>query len=280
MRPPSCHVRATSCLTQTLRRDLWSTNEKNDEVIAPFYPSPSLIFCDLSQYDPDFPSLSSLHAVSICPYNSDLIASVGYDSTLKIWSSNFSSFKPLYQKPSPFVLGWLYDAQWDPLGHGVLVGGSNQPLMWWDPLWGGFIETKQCVSAHSTKHGAIWRLCVFADRDDTFAASCGSDGSVQLISVSSQASKRTDKGCAQQIFKIVDVTAHESGDSLSAVVTFAATPPAPSDVEPKLPRSETMMQSIDVLQVTFGDRDEGQSVLAAYGGNAGLLRVHALPQLP
>ena len=128
------HVRAFFALFLLwANRSLWHSNEKNEQCFSPSSrPSFSSILCDLSDYDPETPSLAALQAVVLCPYDEDLIATVGYDSELKIWSMKQSVYKPIYKKAAPTTLGWLYDAQWDPLGRGIFVGGSSQPILWWD----------------------------------------------------------------------------------------------------------------------------------------------------
>lgn len=69
---------------------------------------------------------TKIRSVSFCPYNVDLILSVGYDTKIKIWKSS-KVFKPVVSRQTGSV--WSLDALWDPFGNGCYAASAETPTV-------------------------------------------------------------------------------------------------------------------------------------------------------
>jgi WD40 repeat protein len=100
---------------------LWNLNSNMSDKLLTY---PTIKLFDFLSASDSF-TKTSIETVKFCPYDSNLIASAGFEGTLKIWSLN-DTHRPLYSRYNMSSLsGWLYDMEWDPCGMGIYLGGSD-----------------------------------------------------------------------------------------------------------------------------------------------------------
>eukprot|EP01041_Mallomonas_annulata_P006859 gene6859-13898_t len=240
-----------------------------------------------NQIDSSLPCLSAVRAVSTCPYQPELFASASYDGCFRIWNMEDSS-KPVYVKKPH--LGWLLDVQWDPMGHGLYCAGSDVPSVLWDSLWSELTNNvrKLPIYNHNSPHGAVWKILPIVHDDYTVTISVASDGSVRYAVVPITGSNIKGGCCtfgvnvSSQPFVLKSVGTEVVNTSGMTVVDIEVELRCSQikTVEQKnkaggvvLPDPAVALHAVDVSDC--GGEDAEVDRFIAYGGTAGLMRVHS-----
>ena len=220
--------------------------------------------------------------MSVCPYHTQLVAAGGYDGTVKIWNERDPS-RPVQCK-RPVGLGWVFDLQWDPCGYGVYGAGSDVPGVWWDPLWADAGQTQRVtLYSHPARHGGVWRLHAFLCEGQTAVCSAGSEGTVRLAVVSCAGVGRAPWCVTMHVARFERLYRHAPGDATEATLLLdrRVVPMQPAQELPaapeRMPVPSLAVHTIDSVAIPAAGGAGRQSArMLAYGGAAGVLRIHAV----
>ena len=255
---------------------------------------------------------AAARAVSFSPYNSPLVLAGGYAANTNVWNINAPTIPcPVFRHVAR--PGWCHDVQWDPQGNGLYgVYSDVADVLWESPAGSanqaraGQVVPRPLYAHASGAIGAapagVWRLATFVADGQTAVVSVSQDGSARLAipSLLTTATRRSNErrrrrvggGAVWEPMRVCSVTHREGSDRavnkgvvdvhvstgvLRGVASQRHLVAEPSPLGPAA--AATALHAVDAAPFdAAGGRHlaDARCHLLAYGGAAGLVRVHAV----
>jgi hypothetical protein len=164
---------------------------------------------------------------------------------------------------------------------------SNLVQVYWDHLWAGSKDSiiRFYLYSHVHKFGGLWQTAAFVADDQTCIFSVASDGSVRggFPSVFSFG-KNTPTESLLELFRVLEVTNELTEEGVpTARVTVSLSTDNFTDsysLESFVSQNSVALHTIDSALVAVGNKDDAQKQgsvhVVAYGGAAGLVRIHSV----
>jgi WD40 repeat protein len=283
---------------------IWQLNASHLNVASPriHRPDQSITLVDLS---PDRIAVSSsIRSVDYCPFDSNLILSCGYDCEIKIWNTSSHRTRPIMRKAITEI-GWVFDAEWDPLGLGIYYTGSDRSRVLWNGLWNNLSNSRNMLYEHEATYSCVWKIITIPPErvvinshhhNRTTLVSTSADGTVRCT-YSSEIVRRKSKSVDNvlQLFKICAISERgATAGSGDHIVEEGDIYWADNDDTRRGPRQRVQVDvEIDKMRSRIGKMTTTASPamsiqalhhcnlgqggrIVAYGGALGLVRVHSV----